>query len=311
MPVNSGLRAQLGVAIETTVGTYTAPDHFLELLSETLKFTKNPLVSAGLRAGRRTRHRTTFGTQQTAGGVRVESAAEAQGILWRLAMGAVATTGAGPYTHVFTPGDLPSATFQVGKPGTGGTVHPHSYLGSYVNGWELSVTAGEFVNMSVDLVGSNEVTNESLASATFPSLTPLTFAHATLTMSGGSECFDSLTIAGANNLDVHFPVCATNPGHPRIRESARREYSGTFNGDFSDLDFYDDFRNGTAATLTLALNAGTSAQLTLSGNCKFWGDTPNVAGPEVLKQQVPFVFESITGDSNALTVTLINGDSTP
>ncbi|MGK3946779.1 hypothetical protein ABK046_51500, partial [Streptomyces caeruleatus] len=57
------------------------------------------------------------------------------GMLLVQAMGAVSTSGAGPYTHVITPGPLVatrSLTVQVGTPDFGGTVRPFNFTGCQV-----------------------------------------------------------------------------------------------------------------------------------------------------------------------------------
>jgi hypothetical protein len=69
--------------------------------------------------------------------------------------------------------------------------------------------------------------------------------------------------------------------------------------------------NGAEAALSLAFDAGTGAKLTIAGNVRFDGSTPNVSGPELLEQALPFKFVSVTSDAAAFTVTLENADATP
>ena len=225
----------------------------------------------------------------------------------------MATTGASdPYTHTFTPGDLPSATLQVGTPGTGGTVHPRSYTGCKVQSWELSVDpATNFAILTVNWVGQAETTSESLASASYATFTRVTFKHAEFNLASSEVCVDNITIRGENNLDVNNKVCSTNPGYPTIQEAGHRVYSGVATADFADLTQYNRYKNATEVAFSLALAVSANDDLTISGNVHFTGETPNVTGAEVLKQPIPFEFVHATSDSSAITAVLKNGDSAP
>jgi hypothetical protein len=74
---------------------------------------------------------------------------------------------------------------------------------------------------------------------------------------------------------------------------------------------YNRFRNGTEAALSLVFEASTSQKLTITGNVRFDGQTPNVTGPTILEQVLPFKFVSATSDTAAFSVELINSDATP
>jgi hypothetical protein len=52
MAIGSGLAASIGVAAESTYGTYVAPTRFLEFTKEDLKKTKTTIQGGGLAAGR-------------------------------------------------------------------------------------------------------------------------------------------------------------------------------------------------------------------------------------------------------------------
>jgi hypothetical protein len=67
---------------------------------------------------------------------------------------------------------------------------------------------------------------------------------------------------------------------------------------------------GTEASLVVALNAGANAQMTFTLNIVFTGETPQVTGPEMIKQPLPFEVTSATSDAAAATLVLINDDAT-
>jgi hypothetical protein len=312
MPLGSGLAAQVAIAKETTPGTRVPPTDGVEILSEGVKLLQERIERNGLKAGRRVSHGWSPGSRRIEGGLRGELSAETVGLFFELLMGGVNTTGSGPYTHEFTPDDLASATVQIGRPQLDGTVVPFDYLGMYVNSMSLQANLDEFVTYDIDWMGILEDLGQSLVTPTFGQSTFFTYSNGYLQVDGGSDvCVDTVTVNLENNLESHVCMKSTNPGAATPREAERRTYGGTFTGDWVSLADYQRFVNGTEHTLTLVFDAGANAQLTISGNVRFDGETPEIAGPEVLKHEQQFMFTSGTDDATALTITLINDDSTP
>jgi hypothetical protein len=306
----SGLIAQAGFAIETTVGTRVTPTSFVEFNSESLRLQIERIEREGLRAGRRTHHGWSPGVRMTEGQLALDLSAETVGTLFRAALGsAVSSTSGAPYTHTFTMGDLPSLTIQIGKPSVDGVVRPFDYVGSFVRAWELSAQPNEHAVMSLDITGKNELTDQSLASASYAQTNWFTYVHGKLEIAGSEVCIDSFSLSADNGLETYHQICSTDAGVPVIRESARRNYGGTFQADFQNLTAYNRYVNGTEATLELEFVVSTAASLTITGNVRFDGETPQVSGPEIVKQTLPFKFVSNTSDANAFTAVLVNSDS--
>ena len=157
----TGIDAQIGYALESTVGTPTTVTAFLPLVSETLSQDITRLESTGIIAGRRvlTSQQYNGGDITVSGSVQHELYNRGLGKLFTAMFGAVTTTGAGPYTHTFTPGDLTgdALTVQVGRPATDGTTYPFTYAGMKVASFEIACAAGEIATLGMDLVGSREI----------------------------------------------------------------------------------------------------------------------------------------------------------
>jgi hypothetical protein len=162
-----GLDSQLGFAIETTPGVPVTPTTFVPMLGETLKQDKKRMESGALLQGRRVLPGDMWngGPIDIMGDVNTELYNRGMGKLFRLMFGGAATTGAGPYTHTFTPATLTglTGTFQVGRGGANGTVYPFTYSGCKVASWELSCAAGEIATLSLSLVGTNEIGYRTVA----------------------------------------------------------------------------------------------------------------------------------------------------
>ena len=162
MALGSGLAAQLGYGVETTPGTVVTPTIFVPLRDESLTEDRESLESEAIIAGRRVLDDDMWngGPTTVGGGVAHDLYDRGLGSLFKAMFGTAATTGSGPYTHTFTPGDLAdnSLTVQKGVPDTAGTVHPFTFGGMYVASWELAVEQGAVASVGLTFAGMNAQT---------------------------------------------------------------------------------------------------------------------------------------------------------
>lgn len=311
MPIGSTISGQVGFTAETTPGTRVAPTKWVEVRSENLTAGRKTLRSNAIGgAGAILRPHVLLG-QEPSGQIVTETAAETFGNWCRLMFGAPTTTGpvSTVYTHTFswsfnTP--LPTATIQVGRPDTGGTVRPFDYIGMMLTTWELAITPDEYVMLNTNFAGRRVDEAQTLGTPTWPTLTPWSSVHATLSLLGGTECFDQLTIRGDNKLNMDPVVCNTNPGERRVRQAGRPMLGGTFDQDFEDMTIYNAFKNGTIGDFSLVLNAAATAIVTITGRVQFVEDnSPSLSGPEaIVKQSCPFEFvrDGSNTDAQAFSV---------
>lgn len=316
MAIKSGLAAQLGVKAETTWGTFVAPTRFYPLISESLTEEIDRLESEGIIAGQRVLRSEQWaaGNVDVGGDIQTELYQQGMGALLKACFGAVATTGAGPYTHTFTPGDLTDdhLSVQVGKPDTAGTVQPFSFYGMKVTDWELSIEAGGLVALTTSLVGKQLATSDSLATASYGTgaATPFTFKHATASVAGGAANVKKLTIKGSNGLDTDRRFIGSEYRAEPL-EADLREYGGTVDLEFESLTQYNRFRNANEVALVSTISAGASASLTTTMNVRFDGSTPEVDGRGIVQLSAPYKCIGTTTDASAITAVLINTDTTP
>lgn len=178
--------AQLGFAEQTALGVPKAPTLFLPLLEPEITDTLDALESEAVIAGL-----DIVGTEQRNGGARTVEVAvggelyqNSMGLLMRHCLGGYSSSGAGPYTHTFTPGDidaLPALCTQLGLPRVaGGGVDPWTAVDCRVTDWEIACSAGEIATFGVNMaatcswLGSRQVTD----GATTSTSTTLTSASA-------------------------------------------------------------------------------------------------------------------------------------
>lgn len=316
MTISSGLGSQFGFAAEGTAGTFQTPTKFLEFTGESLALHRNRIPRRGMRAGRRTLYGWAATEQWVDGDVNIELGPQGSALLFKHALGSVVTTGANPYTHTCTPGspDALALTVQVNRPDIGGVDRAFSYLGCSITGFELGCKVGEFLMGKFSFYGMHEDTAQALASASYPAgYAPFVFTQASLTIAAAAYDITEFTFAGDNGLKTgrHY-MRATTPERPKLsKEADQRQYTGTLKSDFIDLTAYNRFVNGTEAALAMTFNAGASAQLIITANVRFDGDTPQVSGPSLLEQSLPFVCTSGTSDAAAVTIAVVNADTTP
>jgi hypothetical protein len=145
--------------VETTPGVAVTPTIGVPLVDASMKLDGDRVESAGIIAGRRVLASSQWnGGNFTPGGdVQHELHTNGLGPLFKAMFGSVATTGAGPYTHVFTPGDLSddSLTVQIGEPATNGTVYPFTWGGQQVASWEIGCQQGAVGTIGLTFTGMN------------------------------------------------------------------------------------------------------------------------------------------------------------
>lgn len=313
-PLASGLAGQLGFAAESTYGTFVAPTRFLELTEASVKYERERIESNGIRAGRRILHRWAQGVQRAAGDVTFEMAPQGFALLWAHVLGGTdVITGANPYTHTLTPGDLAgkSLSLQIGKPDIGGVVRAFTYLGCKVTGAEISAAVNEYAMMTVSFYGNHLDTAQTLGTATYPTgLTPFDFTKGSVSLAGSGFDVKEVTLSIDNGLavDRHFIRTTTPERSKEPLESTRRNISGSMTADFTDLTALNRFINGTEAALVLTFDAGAAAKTTITMNVRFDGEDPDL-GQELLEQPLQFKAVSGTSDAAAITVVVTNADA--
>jgi len=120
----------------------------------------------------------------------------------RALMGAVSTSGTGPYTHTFTKANtLPSMEIEVGFQGEGGNV-VQLLRGACINSATISTAVGEMVALRLDIWYGSRVSGSTLSSAIVDSFAPFTMAHAFLEIPSGTVIGEvqNLEITITNNL---------------------------------------------------------------------------------------------------------------
>lgn len=339
----SGLGATFGFAVETAVGTYVAPDHFITFEKEAIKLKKNTVQSHALHGGVfDLADRRAYTTRAAAGSVDMDLYDRGQGLLWQAAIGQsiapVSTTGP-TFTHVFTPAPLTSnsLTLQVGRPQTNGTVQAFSYPGSKVTDWTLSVASGGVAALNFNFDCFDEVTSDTLQIASFPASNMLHFAEATVTqggtlatasgvttLTGGSNMgfIKDISIKATNALDTTRYFLGAGGLKAEQLDNNFRAITGTMTLEFASLTEAYYFFSGSGTAAAPGTETPTSIDLKFTGpgtsgtsvdvlipRVYLDDAVPTVQGPGIVTASVAFTGLD-DGANNPIQVTTVTVDET-
>lgn len=185
MAIGSGLGAQMGIAPETTYGTYVAPTRFIEFTKESLALKKTTAQSAGIAAGRllALSSRRVLTRKEAQGSIELEVTNKGMGLLLQALMGTSVTPvqqGAGAaylQTHTLASVAGKSLTVQVGVPLTTGAVTRKNFLGCKITSGEFSCEVGGMLTGSFEIDGRDVEETSVLAAASYSNQAPFHFGQ--------------------------------------------------------------------------------------------------------------------------------------
>ncbi|MGW1246919.1 phage tail tube protein [Streptomyces sp. NPDC002535] len=196
MAIGSGLGSQLGLAAESTYGTFAAPTKFVEFTKESMQLKKTTAQSAGIAAGRLLplSSRRVVTQRQASGSIEMEVTTKAMGLLLQALMGTTVTpvqqAASTAYLQTHTLADTAGKflTIQKGLPLTTGTVTRKNFLGCKVTSGEFSCGVAEMLTASYEIDAKDVEETSVLAAASYPAMAPFHFGQMALkTGSFGTE----------------------------------------------------------------------------------------------------------------------------
>jgi hypothetical protein len=302
--MSAGFFGQLGYKAETAWGTAVTVDEFHPGWTSGNPVRDHPpLVSKGIRGGRRMASVIETGAKTVSGGVSFELYSSPMNVLLTQMYGTV--NDAGGSITAWPAAIDQSLTMQFGIPDTAGTVIPFTYSGCRFPSWSISASAGEIATFEADVSAKDYVTGTALAAASYGTMTPFTFIDG------------SVSVAGSTLAEVKsFELAADRPmrvehylGGSLIAEQIESGQSSfTINVETEFLGTVVHNLANTEVAVVLTFNDGTDSLVT---TCNAWvvGTTPNVSGVDSLSD---FGFEAMCiGDTDAAAITsvLVNNEA--
>ena len=188
MAIGSGLGAQLGIAAESSYGTFVAPTKFIEFTKESLVLKKTTAQSAGIAAGRLMplSARRVLTRKEASGSFDIEVTNKSMGLILQSLMGTTVTpvqqgaTAAYLQTHTLASVAGKSLTIQKGVPLTTGTVTDKTFIGCKLTSGEFSCEVGGMLMGTFEVDGKDCDEAQTLATASYPSMSPFHFGQLTV-----------------------------------------------------------------------------------------------------------------------------------
>lgn len=185
MAIGSGLGAQIGVAAESTYGTFVAPTRFPEFTSQSLVLEKTTATSSGIAAGRlmALSSRRVVTQKGVSGSIAMEVANKGMGIFLQALMGTTVTpvqqgvTTAYLQTHTLADNFGKSLSIQAGIPLTTGTVTDKSFVGCKIVSAEFSCEVGGMLTVTFEFDGKDCSEAQTLAVASYSNMSPYHFGQ--------------------------------------------------------------------------------------------------------------------------------------
>jgi hypothetical protein len=328
MPPASGLGSQLGIATETTPGTYVQPGTFLKILSEGLDLKKDYAKIAGLAAGMAAQddslHLET--TRHVEGDVAVVPLSVGLGKIFNLiAPGTITPTGASTAkTFAFPIGadvpDAKSASIQVGVPGTDGVVRAKSVAGCVIQSLTLAMERGGTLTMTMSIWGKDLDTTQTLATAVYPAGSEtFSFLQSTLQFDGAAvgSCVRSCSVTftfpkAADRYCLNGSGTSLTPITNGLI-AVTGNYEIEFSNGWTQVDAY---RNATRRALSLvnlgktdiATGVKPALNIAIPKFVVVDNGVPAVAGPDLITMNQSF--EAVTSPGSPLaTITYVTTDT--
>ena len=305
------MAGQVGWKSEATWGTGVVVDTFMPVLNADVTIDEGYMRSAGIRAGRRTRSPGRLGAKTVGGTVNMELPNLSVATLFKHLLGAVSTTGVGPYVHTFTPGEHvgKSLTLQVGIEDADGTVQPFTFTGTKINQATISCTVGELAQLSFDHSSKDYTTGTALAAASYASgLQPFSFVEGAITVDGSpvaSATSATLSINKGLKTDRH------RIGSRLINEQLEQDHfdiTTEVTAEFEDLTLFNLIAAGTQVASVLTFDNGTE-DLVITTHGQIVGDPPSLTNPGIEEQTIRLDHSSATSDADTISMVLTNSEA--
>lgn len=330
MAIGSGLGGSLGMAMETTYGTYTAPTRWHPLDAFPFKKTPNYAQAGGLAAGKMLKRKTrrVLTHHAAEGQFTSEVYHKGMGRLVNLLMGGTVSpvqqgvTAAYLQTHTLQDNAGKFCTWQAGVPDTGGTVRPHTFLGSKVKSMEFSCDVGGHLMVATEWDCRELSEAQALVAPSYTvGLKPFHFAQGTVKLGAvGAEASVSgvkkwsLKIERGLDTERFYFGNAGKKSEPILNDWTK--ITGSVEVDYeTKVDFADRFHGSTGTSMVMDFNGDViesphGERVSFKTPAIFFtSDTPTVDGPGIVNTSFNFEVDD-DETNNPCTIEIMSTDTT-
>lgn len=310
----SGIFGTYGFKTETVVGTPVTVDTFIPVLSAGFQVNDTKLQSMGLR-GENFAGCIRDGERSISGSFETELFGVGIASMLHHMFGEVDTdaTGDPVFEHTYSIGSLGDLSFTAEEaiPNGAGTKYGFKYAGCKYTDWSLSVATGELVKISGNISAQSVATGAAPAVASYAESCPFSFIDASLTLDGTPVAeAESVSL----NVNQALRTDSFRLGSRNIRNQSHngfKEVTGEFEVEFDDLTLADLYLSGADAALVITIDNGTEDIVFTLPTIKLTGSMPELNGPDVVKQTIPFTaYNELGVSADVMTAVLTNSEAT-
>lgn len=307
MAVGINASGFIGIAFETTPGTYTAPTKFVPITSENLKYEQNTTWRRPIRqtpdvVG------PVAGDSFINGDINMEALHDTVPYFIHASRNTFVKSGAGPYTYTYTPS-------AAAIPTTGRTLSitvvrngiVFGYTGCIVSKFKFTIDNGMLMFMP-SIVGASEAV-QSLPTATWGTTTPIGAGNYNLQIPTATQVFDAdkFEFTVDDNGVPQYRLKSTGTG-AQFANWGERSVSLSVTRDFQDRTDYDAFKaltsqgvqlTATNGTYSFAISAATAIKDTYEVDLNNQGDLV----------RADIVYQMTLGSGNAYSLVIITSES--
>lgn len=233
------------------------------------------------------------------------------GVLLKMMLGGVVTSGVGPYTHTFTQAEpQPSFTAQGGWADSTGVKRALRWGGCVVNSWEINIQAGKRVTWAMDFNAASELADTAATVSLASSVVPVHAQHVLGTLFGGAANIIGMKFSGKyeKTYDERRYIGSNIVGARQLDQGLRKyqvEITMEFEDNFVQYLRAKNFSTGaTVATATVGSNTLTITMPT----SHFISGPPKATGRGLVQQTI--VSEGLGWNAfEPITVVVVNSDS--
>jgi hypothetical protein len=313
MATGSGVAAQVGMAAETTYGTYVAPTRWIEWESAEPDLKPERYQGGGLNAGLLVDRDSRYVEVQRQGTLKLEGDVLARGFgpvlkqIFGTLVGPTQQGATAAWLQTHTLSDLGGvmSTQQIGIPDAlpSATVRPYTCLGCKVTEAEFSCEAGKQLKLSLTLDVRDIVESQTLVAATFSAAGEQPFHWGGLAVKAAATAGSEAAVDGVAGWSLKISrkmkddrFYANNAGLKSEPLTADRVMiTGEIQADYVDKTLWADrFAANSGFSLVAAFTGDLiatpySEQITFATpRCRLTGSTPQVGGLDVVSGKFPF-----------------------
>lgn len=309
-----GVNAHLGLAKEAVFGTPLAATDYVMFVSESLSHEIEQLMETSLR-GSPDEPPQFAGLETFRGDVVFEGRPQLLGYFLQSCLGNPATSGTGPYTHVFTPRTDAFSDLCALQPYTLeihrdlGAGNAFQFAGSIVNTLALEFGVGQKILKCTAGIIAKDLANIAKTTPSYADENPFLWHQAAISVGGsGNQNLESLGLTINNNCEG-IPLLNGTKKIAKIKRTGYRtlDFSATF--DVDDLAEYNRFKNQTETAFVITLTSGTDELKLELNKVRYTAFPLNVSGPGRLTVAVTGKAK-YDATKKLVTVTLKNGKAT-